>query len=160
MLRGEKTILVLTDVTITPPDGSKHDATLRYVFHLDGGETDAPEVEIPGVPNGRMQVLAVSPNDGAVVLKLRGVSRDPSAEHRAATTESLSVDVTRKPLIALVWGGFYVLMTGALIALVKRSREARRAAVEKTLALPRPEPADSVGAPPRAPLPLHTRSRL
>ncbi|MDQ2977923.1 MAG: cytochrome c biogenesis protein CcsA [Acidobacteriota bacterium] len=160
MLRGEKTILVLTDVTITPPDGSKHDATLRYVFHMDGGETDAPEVEIPGKPNGRMQVLAVSPNDGAVILRLRGVSRDPSAEHRAATTESLSVDVTRKPLIALVWGGFYVMMAGALIALVKRTREARRAAVERTLELPRPEPADPVGAPPRAPLPLHTRSRL
>ena len=59
-----------------------------------------------------------------------------------------------------VWGGFYVMMAGALIALVKRSREARRAAVEKTLPLPRPQPADSVGAPPRAPLPLHTRSRL
>ncbi len=35
MMRGEKTILVLTDLTITPPDGTQHDATIKYVYHLD-----------------------------------------------------------------------------------------------------------------------------
>ena len=36
MMRGEKTVLVLTDLTITPPDGSNHDMTIKYVFHMDG----------------------------------------------------------------------------------------------------------------------------
>jgi hypothetical protein len=76
-------------------------------------------VEVPGVAGGKMEVLAVSPNDGAVVLRLRGVSKDPSAEYQPATTESLSVDVTHKPLISVVWGGFYVLMAGALLGLIK-----------------------------------------
>src|SRR5207245_1047124 len=71
MLRGEKTILVLTDVTVTPPDGSQHDATLRYLFHLDGHPTEAQEAEVPGVAGGRMRVEAVSPHDGAVVVWLR-----------------------------------------------------------------------------------------
>jgi hypothetical protein len=79
-----------------------------------------------------MTVLAVSPSDGSVVLRLRGVSKDPAAEHQPATTESLSVDVTDKPLISLVWGGFYVLMAGAMLALVKRSREARKAVIAES----------------------------
>ena len=61
MMRGEQKILVLTDLTITPPDGSRHDVTLRYVFHLDTKEGEADEAEIPGFPKGEMRVLAVSP---------------------------------------------------------------------------------------------------
>jgi len=127
MMRGEKTILVLTDVTVTPPDGSSHDATLRFLYHLDRQEPEAQDMAVPGVPGATMRVMAVSPNDGAVVLRLHGISKDPAAEHQAATTESLSVDVTRKPLIALVWGGFYVMMAGAFTAFLKRAREARQA---------------------------------
>ena len=77
-----------------------------------------------------MKVVAVSPNDGAVVVRLRGISKNPADEFQAATVESLSLDVTRKPLISLVWGGFYVMMAGAFLAFVKRSREARKAVVE------------------------------
>jgi cytochrome c-type biogenesis protein CcmF len=129
MLRGGKEILVLTELTITPPDGSKHDATVRYLYRMDGAEPDAPELEVPGVAGAYMRVMAVSPSDGAVVLRVRGISKDSSREFQAATRESLSVEVTRKPLINLVWGGFYVLMAGGLMALVKRTREARRAVV-------------------------------
>ena len=87
MLRGGKEILVLTELTITRPDGSKHDATLRYVYHMDGGEPQAPELEIPGHPGAFMKVMAVSPSDGSVVLRLRGLAKDPSKEHQAATRE-------------------------------------------------------------------------
>jgi cytochrome c-type biogenesis protein CcmF len=160
MMRGEKTILVLTDVTITPPDGVNRDATLRYVWNMETRQADAAEAEIPGVPGGKMRVLAVSPNDGAVVLRLTGVSKDPKSEYQAATVESLSLDVTRKPLISLVWGGFYVLMAGAVLALVKRSREARRAvlAAERTAgAAARGEPVPSPTGPV---VPAHGRSSL
>jgi len=129
MLRGGKEILVLTELTITPPDGSKHDATLRYLYHMDGGEADAPELEVPGVAGAFMKVMAVSPSDGAVSLRLRGISKDRAKEFQAATRENLSIELTHKPLINLVWGGFYVLMAGGLMALVKRTREARRAVV-------------------------------
>ena len=103
--------------------------------------------------------MAVSPSDGSVVLRLRGLSKDPGAEHQAATRESLSVEVTRKPLINLVWGGFYVMMAGGLLALYKRAREARRAVVVEasrrntTLPLPttgRPVPAPGSSLPTEA----------
>lgn len=159
MMQGGSTILVLTELTITPPDGSKHDLTLKSVFHVDGKERESTVAEIPGVPGGRAEVLSVSPNDGAVFVKLVGVSKDPKEEFHAATTESLSVDVTRKPLISLVWGGFYVMMAGALLALVKRAREASRATASESAAPVREpsEPAPSAGP---APIPVHTRSRL
>jgi cytochrome c biogenesis factor len=144
MLQGGKEVLVLTELTVTPPDGSKHDATVRYLYHLDGAEPEAPELEVPGVAGAFMRVIAVSPSDGAVVLRLRGMSKDPAAEFQAATRESLSIEMTRKPLINLVWGGFYVMMAGGLLALVKRTREARRATVPA--AEPSRETAPSSGA--------------
>jgi cytochrome c-type biogenesis protein CcmF len=156
MMRGEQKILVLTDLTITPPDGSTHDVTLRYVFHLDTRQAEADEAAIPGFADGRMRVLAVSPNDGAVVVRLKGVSKNPADEFQAATVESLSVDVTRKPLIALVWGGFYVLMAGGLLAFIKRSGEARRAVLEASTR-PAVEPPVTATGPA---VPAHTRSPL
>jgi len=156
-MRGEKKILVLTDVTITPPDGTKHDVTLLYVYHLDGSLPEPEELDIPGVAGGRMRVEAVSPNDGAVVLWMKGLSKDPKAEYQPATTESLSLDVTKKPLINLVWAGFYVMMSGALLAFIKRSREARRAEVTETkAAVPAREHVAATGPA----IPVHTRSRV
>jgi cytochrome c-type biogenesis protein CcmF len=146
MLQGGKEVLVLTELTITPPDGSKHDVTLRYVHHMDGAEPDAPETEIPGHPGGFMRVMAVSPSDGSVALRLRGMSKDPAVEHHAATRESLSIEVTRKPLISLVWAGFYVMMAGGILALVKRAREARRAVVPAESELASRRAAENLGA--------------
>jgi cytochrome c-type biogenesis protein CcmF len=154
MMQGGKEVLVLTDLTITPPDGSKHDATVRYVYHMDGSEPDAPELEVPGVPGAFVSVIAVSPSDGAVVLRLRGISKDPAAEFQAATRESLSVEVTRKPLINLVWGGFYVMMAGGLLALVKRTREARRAVVAAS------EPSREPALPAAPAVPVTARTTL
>jgi cytochrome c-type biogenesis protein CcmF len=158
MMQGGKTILVLTDVTVTPADGTQHDATLRYIYHLDTEEAEAEDLDIPGVPGGKMRVVAVSPKDGAVVLRMRGVSKDRATEYQAATHESLSVDVTRKPMIAFVWGGFYVMMAGAFLAFLKRAREARHATLkaEAKAAVP----AREAVAPTGPAVPVHSRSRL
>ena len=158
MMQGGKTILVLTDVTVTPADGSKHDVTLRYVYHLDGEEAEAEDADVPGVPGGKMRVVAVSPKDGAVVLRMMGVSKNRSDEYQAATFESLSVDVTRKPMIAFVWGGFYVMMAGAFLAFLKRAREARHATLqaEAKTAVPAREAVASTGPA----IPVHGRSTL
>jgi hypothetical protein len=157
MMSGGKTVLVLADLIITPPDGSSHDVTIKYVFHLDTQEAEAAEVALPGYPNAKARILAVSPNDGAAILRMTGVSKNPNEEFQAATTESLSVDVTHKPLIALVWGGFYVMMAGGLLAFVKRSGEARRAVLEGS---PREIRSESPVAPTGPVMPAHTRSPL
>jgi len=158
MMTGDKKVLVLTDLTITPPDGSSHDVTLKFVFFMDGRPSDAQEVEVPAVPGSKMRVVAVSPNDGAVILWMKGVSKDPGREYQPATTESLSVEVTEKPLISLVWAGFYVLMAGAALAFVKRSREARKAVLAEGRE-PEAPPREAV-VPTGPAIPVHTRSRL
>jgi cytochrome c-type biogenesis protein CcmF len=157
MMQGGKDLLVLADLTLTA-DGKNQDVEIRYLYHLNTQTADAPEAALPGYPAGKARMLAVSPNDGAVMLRLTGVSKNPKDEFQAATTESLSVDVTHKPLIALVWGGFYVMMAGGLLAFWKRAGEARRAVLE---ASPRE---DVVAASPVAStgpaIPVHTRSSL
>ncbi|HKF42525.1 MAG TPA: cytochrome c-type biogenesis CcmF C-terminal domain-containing protein, partial [Thermoanaerobaculia bacterium] len=158
MTEGTKTVSVKTNVTVTPPDGSQHDATLNFVYHLDGSGSEADDVDVPGVPGGKMRVMAVSPKDEAVVLRMVGVSKDKSSEYQAATTESLSVDVTRKPMIAFVWGGFYVMMAGGVLAFAKRAREARHAMLAAE-AEPSAPPRESVPATGPA-VPVHTRSRV
>ncbi|HEV8118310.1 MAG TPA: cytochrome c biogenesis protein CcsA, partial [Thermoanaerobaculia bacterium] len=144
MSEEAKTVTVMTSITVTPPDGSQHDTTMKFVYHMDGSGAQAQELDVPGVPGGRMRVMAVSPKDEAVVLRMVGVSKDKSSEYQAATTESLSVDVTRKPMIAFVWGGFYVMMAGGLLAFAKRAKESRRAMLASD-----PEPS----APPRESVP-------
>jgi cytochrome c-type biogenesis protein CcmF len=158
MTGGGKTVLVLTDITVTPPDGTKHDVTLRSTVYMDGEGTQAEDADVPGVPGGKMRVVAVSPRDGAVVLRMVGVSKDKASEYQAATHESLSVDVTHKPLIALVWGGFYVLMTGAFLAFVKRAREARHATLEAEARAS--APARETVTPTGPAIALHSRSVL
>jgi cytochrome c-type biogenesis protein CcmF len=158
MMQGGKTILVLTDVTVTPADGTQHDATMRYIYHLDTEEGEAEDLDIPGVPGGKMRVVAVSPKDGAVVLRMQGVSKDRASEYQAATHESLSVDVTRKPMIAFVWGGFYVMMAGAFLAFLKRAREARHATLQAEAKAA--VPAREAVAPTGPAVPVHSRSRL
>jgi hypothetical protein len=86
------------------------------------------------------------------------VSKNPADEHQAATVESLSVDVTRKPLIVLVWAGFYVMMAGGVLAFVKRAREARRAVQQAEAA--EPTRAESPVAATGPVVPAHTRSTV
>jgi cytochrome c biogenesis factor len=38
----------------------------------------------------------------------------------------LSLDVTRKPLVSLVWWGMYVIFAGGTLALVARARQLRK----------------------------------
>jgi hypothetical protein len=57
-------------------------------------------------------------------------------------------------LINLVWGGFYVMMAGGLLALVKRTREAKRAVV------PAIEPSREAQPTSAVTIPVTARARL
>jgi cytochrome c biogenesis factor len=62
-------------------------------------------------------------------MEIEALGVNPAGDLKPPTSESFSVDVTVKPLISLVWGGFYVMMAGGLLALVRRSRDAHAAVV-------------------------------
>jgi cytochrome c-type biogenesis protein CcmF len=103
--------------------------TAKFVMYFgatDGGPTtEAPDTPLPG--RGRMRIKRVSPNEGTCELELMGVAA--GGDLKTATAETLSIDVTTKPLISLVWGGFYVMMLGGLVALLRRAKDSRQASV-------------------------------
>jgi cytochrome c-type biogenesis protein CcmF len=126
MTDGAKTLLIRAKVTVTPPNSSPISQTLEYVAHLDGvTPNEGRPASIAGNASATMAIQNVSAAEGSLLLNVMGLAND----FTPAVPESLSVDVTEKPLIALVWGGFYVMMLGAAIALAKRSSQAREAAV-------------------------------
>ncbi len=87
-------------------------------YHLgQNGAVQTPTVELPG--GGAIAMTAISPATGAVQLDIVGVD----AELQPA---KLSIDVTRKPLIKLVWYGLYVILAGGSLAAWKRFQTARR----------------------------------
>jgi cytochrome c-type biogenesis protein CcmF len=103
--------------------------TAKYVMYFGatagGPATEAPDTPLPG--RGRMRIKRVSPNEGTCELELMGVAA--GGDLKPATAETLSIDVTTKPLISLVWGGFYVMMLGGLVALLRRAKDSRQASL-------------------------------
>ena len=121
-------VTVTGNFLVTTAEASE-EKTAQLVMYFGGASaesaTESPETPLPG--KGRLKLLMVSPNEGTCEIELLGIA--PGGDLKPATGETLSVDVTTKPLISLVWGGFYVMMTGGLVALVRRARDSRQAAL-------------------------------
>jgi len=111
---------------------------LRYSVALQGGP-DA-EHSIPRAPAGStIRVESLSASAGMVKLRVDGPVEFAGAT--AATPERVSVDVTIKPMINLVWFGLYLMVGGGLLALINRTRASLAAAALP--ADPEPVPMDA-----------------
>jgi hypothetical protein len=113
---------------VTPPGGKPQDQTAKMVITMGANEqsdSSAPDAAIPGTA-GRYRILRAV---GADSLEIEVLGLNPAGDVKPPTTESFSVDVTTKPLISLVWGGFYVMMAGGFVALLRRGRDARAASM-------------------------------
>ncbi len=94
--------------------GEVQQATAIYRFSA-AGQIETPTIALPG--GGRLAMTGINPNAGQVQFDIAGVA----VESKPAR---LSIDVTRKPLIQLVWGGLYVVLAGGLLSTWKRFRGA------------------------------------
>jgi cytochrome c-type biogenesis protein CcmF len=112
-----KPVTIGADLEITSKEGRRE---VKPLFRLNPatGETGGVPATLPG--GGSIMVTGIDASNGAVQLQVAGV----------ATPARLSVDVTHKPLIQLVWGGLYIVLLGGLLATVHRLREARREPVK------------------------------
>lgn len=90
------------------------------------GGTQADDVAIPGT-EGRFRIRKTAASEGVIEIEVLGLN--PGSDLKPATPESFSVDVTRKPLISLVWTGFYIMMAGGILALFRRMQDANRASL-------------------------------
>jgi len=96
-------------------DGEPVAITPFYRF-AQNGRVETPPVELPG--GGWIAMTGLNPNEGHIQLDVAGIAAAPQPA-------KLSVDVTRKPLIQLVWFGLYVILAGGILSTWKRFRTAR-----------------------------------
>ena len=91
-------------------------ATLKPVYRLNpaNGAVDTPPTDLPG--GGAIFVSGINASNGEVQFQVTGISNPPK----------LSVDVTRKPLIQLVWYGLYVVLIGGAVATFNRLRQVQK----------------------------------
>jgi cytochrome c-type biogenesis protein CcmF len=89
--------------------------TVTPVYRLNpaNGTVETPPLPLPG--GGTITVAGINTSNGAVQLSTTGL----------ASPMKLAIDVTRKPLIQLVWGGLYVVLLGGILAMIQRFRQAR-----------------------------------
>jgi cytochrome c-type biogenesis protein CcmF len=101
-------------LAIEREDGATWSVRPLYRFR-PSGEAESPPIAVPG--GGTVFLTGINATARAVQLQVRGFG--------AATPEvpaRLAVDVTRKPLIRLVWYGLYVVLGGGLLAAFARAR--------------------------------------
>jgi cytochrome c-type biogenesis protein CcmF len=96
-------------------DGEPVPVTPFYRF-AQNGRVETPPVKLPG--GGWIAMTGLNPNQGQIQLDVAGIAAAPQPA-------KLSVDVTRKPLIQLVWFGLYVILAGGILSTWKRFRTAR-----------------------------------
>jgi cytochrome c-type biogenesis protein CcmF len=77
-----------------------------------------PALALPG--GGSIALAGLTPAEGAVFLQVAGF------DGGEVVPAKLALDVTKKPLIKLVWWGLWVILAGGLFSTVHRLREARR----------------------------------
>ncbi len=96
-------------------NGTTQEIRPIYRFSPDG-QVESPVTPLPD--GGMVSVLGINASEGAVRLAVSGVAVGADAK-----PARLSVDVTRKPLINLVWYGLYVVLAGGALATWQRARE-------------------------------------
>ncbi|HEX4963880.1 MAG TPA: cytochrome c-type biogenesis CcmF C-terminal domain-containing protein [Thermoanaerobaculia bacterium] len=84
-----------------------------YKLNPASGQVDTPQAPLPG--GGAVVVSGINASNGAVQIETVGITNPMK----------LSVDVTRKPLIQLVWFGLYVVILGGGLATLQRLREVK-----------------------------------
>ncbi|MEA2693649.1 MAG: cytochrome c-type biosis protein CcmF [Acidobacteriota bacterium] len=84
-----------------------------YKMNPADGRVETPPALLPG--GGQIVLAGINASSGAIQIEAEGL----------ANPAKLSVDLTRKPLIILVWGGLYVVLIGGLLSVFQRIREIR-----------------------------------
>ena len=107
-----KPVTIGAELAITR-QGRTVNATPLYRLDASRGTFEAPPLSLPG--GATIAVAGINASSGAVQLDVSGV----------ANPAHLSIDVTEKPLIQLVWGGLYVVLIGGILTLIQRARQAR-----------------------------------
>lgn len=101
------------ELAITNKEGKTFTVTPVYRLNPATGTVETPPTSLPG--GGTITMAGINTGSHAVQLETTGV----------AAPMKLSIDVTKKPLIQLVWGGLYIVLLGGILTMIQRFRQAR-----------------------------------
>jgi len=110
---GQVTIAAKVEIV---RDGATTELEPEYRFS-PGGDASFPPVDLPG--GGRMALAGINASAGTARFVFDGIGA------AAASPARLSLDVSRKPLVQLVWWGVYVALVGGILAFASRIRQLR-----------------------------------
>ncbi len=119
MAEGSGTVTLGVGVELTGPGGDARQALPLYRIDQARGRVQTPPVAVPG--GGTVRVAGINATEATVRLALQGL---PGMADTTGRPPSLSVDVTEKPLIQLVWIGLWVILMGGGLAIFQRLRQA------------------------------------
>jgi cytochrome c-type biogenesis protein CcmF len=111
-MRAGKPVTIGAQLAVTQ-GGRTVDVTPVYRLDPASGAVESPATPLPG--GGAVLISGINASNGAVQIETTGL----------ANAAKLALDVTRKPLIQLVWGGLYVVLLGGVLTLIQRARQAR-----------------------------------
>jgi cytochrome c-type biogenesis protein CcmF len=102
---------------VTDTSGKTGEAEPAY----HGGEAGESheDAAVPGLPGVMLRVGRMNPNEKTVEVQVL----DPSAPSDPGEPMKFSVDVTIKPMIGLLWVGLVVLLSGGILAVIRRGEE-------------------------------------
>ncbi len=92
-------------------DGKTERVRPLYKMDPKSGRVETPPAALPG--GGQLFLAGINASTRKVQIEVAGL----------ANPAHLAVDVTRKPLIKLVWYGLYVVLAGGALATANRLRE-------------------------------------
>ncbi len=96
--------------------GGAPSVPVKALYRMDpaSGQVETPPTPLPG--GGAIYLAGINASAGAVQLEATGI----------ASRGKLSLDITQKPLIQLVWGGLYIVLLGGILATIHRFRDAQK----------------------------------
>jgi cytochrome c-type biogenesis protein CcmF len=103
---------------VTPTQGAM--VVLTPTLALAPGQQQEFPAQIPNTP-ASIALQAIDATNGRVALVITGLEGVP-----APIPAEVTIEVSRKPAINLLWLGIVVLAAGTIIALLRRRREAQR----------------------------------
>lgn len=112
-MASSQPVTIGADLEVTQ-GGKTFPVKALYRMNPADGRVETPAVPLPG--GGALYMTGINAGTGGIQIEAAGLASRPK----------LSVDVTRKPLIQMVWGGLWIILIGGAISTSHRYREARR----------------------------------
>ncbi|UCF63623.1 MAG: cytochrome c biogenesis protein CcsA [bacterium] len=109
---------VKADLTVTlSQENYEKEITVQPAIWMENGKLQGSEVSIPDTPY-KLHLESIDANEGRILLVVEG-----GPENEDEPKDVLSIEVSEKPLISILWFGCIVLIAGLTISWVDRTRK-------------------------------------